>query len=100
MQALSCCRINSGKWHLDSGGPKVNGERAYDPALAPQHQGFDEYFTRAMQDYSASHALDGTPYPDAPHEVTEKGCRVVLQTEWALQFLKRRASQSEKEKPF
>jgi len=90
----------SGKWHLDSGGPKVNGEKAYDPALAPQHQGFDEYFTGGMQDYSASHALDGKPYPDAPRKVTEKGCRVVLQTEWALQFLKRRAAEAANRKPF
>ena len=90
----------SGKWHLDSGGPKVNGEKVHDPALAPRHQGFDEYFTGTMQDYSASHALDGKPYPDAPKGVTEKGCRVVLQTEWALQFLKRRAADSAKGKPF
>lgn len=86
----------SGKWHLDSGGPKVDGEKSRDPALAPHRQGFDEYFTGTMQDYSASHALDGTPFPDAPREVTEKGCRVVLQTEWALQFLKRRAAEAEK----
>ena len=85
----------SGKWHLDSGGPKVDGEKSHDPALAPHRQGFDEYFTGTMQDYSASHALDGTPFPDAPRAVTEKGCRVVLQTEWALQFLKRRAAETE-----
>jgi uncharacterized sulfatase len=90
----------SGKWHLDSGGPKVNRVKVFDPALAPQHQGFDEYFTGTMQDYSASHALDGTPFPDAPHALTKKGCRVVLQTEWALQFLKRRSDESGKEKPF
>ena len=88
----------SGKWHLDSAGPKKDGEKIFDPNLAPQHQGFDEYFTGGEHDYSASHSLDGKPFPDAPREVTEKGCRVVLQTEWALQFLKRRAT--EKEKPF
>lgn len=90
----------SGKWHLDSGGPKVDGEKIHDPVLAPHRQGFDEYFTGTMQDYSASHALDGTPFPDAPRAVTQKGCRVVLQTEWALQFLKRRAADSAQQKPF
>ncbi|MEI7948292.1 MAG: sulfatase-like hydrolase/transferase, partial [bacterium] len=70
------------------------------PDLLPHRQGFDEYFTGFMQDYTASHALDGTPYPDAPREVTEKGCRVVLQTEWALQFLKRRAAETANRKPF
>ena len=88
----------SGKWHLDSAGPKQDGEKIFDPRLAPQHQGFDEYFTGTMQDYSASHALDGTPFADAPREITGKGCRVVLQTEWALQFLKRRAVK--KDQPF
>jgi hypothetical protein len=72
----------------------------HDPNLAPHRQGFDEYFTGTMQDYTASHALDGMPYPDAPREVTEKGCRVVLQTEWALQFLKRRAAETANRKPF
>jgi len=90
----------SGKWHLDSAGPKKDGEKVFDPNLAPHRQGFDEYFTGGMQDYSASHALDGTPFPDAPREISKKGCRVVLQTEWALQFLKRRAAGTAKEKPF
>ncbi len=91
----------SGKWHLDSGGgqkDKDENGKKLDSALAPQKQGFDEYFTGTMQDYSASHALDGTPFPDAPRKITSKGCRVVLQTEWALQFLKHRAAA--KEKPF
>ncbi len=85
----------SGKWHLDSGGRK-DGEKTIAPELAPHKQGFDEHFTGTMQDYKASHALDGTALPDAPRDVTAKGCRVVLQTEWALQFLKRRAADAEK----
>ncbi len=56
--------------------------------------------TDFMNDYTASHALDGTVYQDAPRPVTAKGCRVVLQTEWALQFLNRRAAESGQEKPF
>lgn len=92
----------SGKWHLDSGGrgKEEDEHKNLDPNLAPHRQGFDEYFTGTMQDYSASHALDGAPYSDAPKKVTENGCRVVLQTEWALQFLKRRAAESANAKPF
>jgi arylsulfatase A-like enzyme len=87
----------SGKWHLDTVRTKEK-RKDHDPALAPHLQGFDEYFTGTMQEYSASHGLDGTPFSDAPRTVTEKGCRVVLQTDWALQFLKRRAAESEKVK--
>ena len=92
----------SGKWHLDSGGHAMgaDGEKTLDPALAPHRQGFDEYFTGTMQDYRASHALDGQAFPYAPQAVTARGCRVVLQTQWALQFLKRRAAEPEPRKPF
>jgi len=88
----------SGKWHLDieeqrkGKGPKNKTL----PELAPHHQGFDEYFTGFMQDYSASHALDGSPFPDAPQPVRDERCRVVIQTEAALAFLKRRKAQPDK----
>ncbi|MBM4153419.1 MAG: aryl-sulfate sulfohydrolase [Lentisphaerae bacterium] len=83
----------SGKWHLDVESIPGGGRRhAARPDLAPMHQGFDEYFTGTMRDYEASHALDGTSFPDAPRKVTEKGCRVVIQTEAALSFLNRRAA--------
>ena len=84
----------SGKWHLEvedqrkHSGPKGFKHRE----LLPHGQGFDEYFVGVVQDYVASHALDGSPFPDAPRDITEEGCRVVLQTEAALGFLKRRAS--------
>lgn len=84
----------SGKWHLDvddqrkSGGPKAR----FLSELLPHRQGFDEYFTGFMQDYTASHGLDGTPFPDAPRKVREEGCRVVLQTRAALSFLNRRTA--------
>lgn len=90
----------SGKWHLDLSADKGQKKHVDHRDLAPDRQGFDEYFTGTMQDYTASHALDGSPYPDAPRNVTEKGCRVVLQTESALQFLKRRASETPDRKPF
>jgi uncharacterized sulfatase len=91
----------SGKWHLDiedqrGAGGKKNNVR---PELGPWGQGYDEYFSGFMQDYDASHALDGTPFPDAPKKISEEGCRVVLQTEWALQFLKRRAAETKNEEP-
>lgn len=89
----------SGKWHLDVALGK-DGKHVYDPGLAPQAQGFDEYFNGVMQAYSASHSLDGKAYQNAPRNVTAKGCRVALQTEWALQFLKRRAAEAAKQKPF
>jgi arylsulfatase A-like enzyme len=86
----------SGKWHLEvSTNPDATSRRdrfVKHRELLPHAQGFDEYFVGVMQDYVASHALDGTPFPDAPRDITEEGCRVVLQTEAALGFLKRRAS--------
>lgn len=87
----------SGKWHLDiEGGQKGKGMKArYNPELLPHRQGFDEYFTGFMQDYLASHALDGTPFADAPRAVRDPRCRVVIQTEGALSFLGRRAKQPE-----
>lgn len=84
----------SGKWHLDVAQQR-KGEsprNKFDPELLPHKQGFDEYFTGSMQDYTASHALDGTPFPDAPRKVREEGCRVVIQTRAALSFLDRRAA--------
>ncbi len=92
----------SGKWHLDVSDEKNGSGRkpVYHPELAPQTQGFDEYFTGVMQTYTASHALNGKPYAHAPREVTAKGCRVVLQTDWAIQFLKRRAAETTNRKPF
>lgn len=82
----------SGKWHLDIEEQRGQGGRKIvkHPELGPWAQGFDEYFSGFMQDYEASHGLDGAPYPDAPKKVGAEGCRVLLQTEWALQFLKRR----------
>ena len=82
----------SGKWHLDVEDQRRQGgqKNVKHPDLGPWGQGFDEYFSGFMQDYEASHALDGTPYADAPKRIREEGCRVVLQTEAALGFLRRR----------
>jgi arylsulfatase A-like enzyme len=84
----------SGKWHLDVEDPGKNQPRKHKtvPELAPHFQGFDEYFQGSMQTYSASHPLDGSPqkYAGTPRIVSDPRCRVVIQTEAALAFLKRR----------
>lgn len=82
----------SGKWHLDVENPDKSEPKQHRvrPDLAPGRQGFDEYFNGSLQDYSASHGLDGAAFADAPREVRDRRCRVVVQTEAALAFLKRR----------
>ncbi|WP_395746290.1 sulfatase [Prosthecobacter sp.] len=59
----------------------------------PHLQGFDEYWRGEHKSYHASHALDGTPFADAPRVVRDDRFRVVVQTEAALSFLDRRAKQ-------
>lgn len=82
-----------GKCHLDIGGSKREGEgyRLLADHM-PHHQGFAEYFRGELNRYHASHALDGTPFPDAPRVVRDERFRVVVQTEAALSFLDRRAA--------
>ena len=85
-----------GKSHLDirtsPGTPK--SARIQQDHLPP-YQGFAEYFRGEMNTYFASHALNGTPFPDAPRTLTEQGFRVNIQTEAALSFLDRRQSTPE-----
>jgi arylsulfatase A-like enzyme len=97
-----------GKCHLDIG---ASGGQADTPAdtpgkrggksqrmLAdhmPHRQGFAEYFRGELRDYHASHALDGTPFADAPRLVRDTRFRVEVQTEAALSFLDRRARSPE-----
>ncbi|MCX7006333.1 MAG: sulfatase-like hydrolase/transferase [Kiritimatiellaeota bacterium] len=84
----------SGKWHLDIGGEKGKGKafRVHKEHM-PHAQGFDEYFRGELRQFYASHDLQGHPFADAPHLVTDERCRVVVQTEAALSFLERRAQQ-------
>lgn len=86
----------SGKWHLDLGA-KTGQSRTLRvlPDHMPQAHGFDEYWRGEMRQYYASHALDGTPFADAPHLVLDDRFRVTVQTEAALSFLKRRAPHTE-----
>ncbi|MBM3860039.1 MAG: iduronate sulfatase [Verrucomicrobia bacterium] len=82
----------SGKWHLDVAGPKGGAQTTrMSPAHLPHAHGFDEYWCGSMRQYHASHALDGTPFSDAPRLVTDNRFRITVQTEAALGFLERRA---------
>jgi uncharacterized sulfatase len=85
-----------GKSHLDIGGDKKKpkGLRVLRDHL-PHTQGFDEYWRGELRQFFASHALDGTPFPDAPRLVVDNRFRVVVQTEAALSFLDRRAAKPE-----
>lgn len=81
-----------GKNHLNIGGKKGDPKSLRIlPDHLPHRQGFDEYFSGEMRQFHASHALDGTPFADAPHLVSDTRFRIVVQTEAALSFLDRRA---------
>jgi arylsulfatase A-like enzyme len=94
-----------GKWHLDiTRVPKKKGDPKGPPGAKsvkvsmdymPHAQGFDEYFRGELRTFYASHDLKGTPFPDAPHLVTDDRFRVDVQTEAALSFLNRRAAKPE-----
>ena len=79
-----------GKWHLDLVNKPGVGQRS-ETAFMPHAQGFDEYWRGELNRYVASHALDGTPFPDAPRTVSDPRFRITVQTEAALGFLDRRA---------
>lgn len=88
----------SGKWHLDMEDRREGGggKNVLLPACSPHAQGFAEYFDGIRRDYSASHALDGTAFADPPHSVRDVRCRVTVQTEAALSFLRRRAAEPDR----
>lgn len=83
----------SGKWHLDLS-RETKGQTSVqrvDPRFLPHAHGFDEYWCGAMRNYYASHALDGTPLPNAPQLFEDTRFRITVQTEAAIAFLDRRA---------
>lgn len=85
-----------GKWHLDSSGGKgVPKEARQMRQHAPHGQGFDEYWRGELKQYYASHDLNGEPFKDAPRGVVDNRFRIVVQTEAALSFLKRRTAKPE-----
>lgn len=87
-----------GKWHLDLGAKGEGNNKRVMRAL-PEHmphgQGFDEYFRGELRQFYASHDLQGKPFADAPHLVTDERFRVIVQTDAALSFLDRRAAKPE-----
>ncbi|MGA0133453.1 MAG: sulfatase [Opitutales bacterium] len=86
-----------GKWHLDLTGSKRGdkGVRLSKDHM-PHAQGFDEYFRGELRQFYASHDLQGRPFADAPHAVTDSRFRVEVQTEAALSFLDRRKADAER----
>ncbi len=86
----------AGKWHLDIEQQKGAKDKAHkvNPLLAPQHQGFQEFFNGSMHDYQTSFALDGSTHSVIPQPLKDPRCRAVIQTEAALAFLKRRQTQN------
>ena len=87
----------AGKWHLDVSHARAEqGGAKADPDFLPHRHGFDEYWCGAMRSYEASHALDGTPFADAPRTVLDRRFRITVQTEAALGFLARRAAEPDR----
>jgi len=87
----------SGKWHLDVVHDRARGGTAApDADHLPHRHGFDEYWCGTLRTYHASHALDGTPFPDAPRQVVDRRFRITVQTEAALGFLDRRAAEPDR----
>ncbi len=87
-----------GKWHLDLGAKgAAKGERMLRamPEHMPHGQGFDEYWRGELRQFYASHDLQGKPFADAPHIVTDDRFRVLVQTDAALSFLDRRSAKPE-----
>lgn len=87
-----------GKWHLDLGAKgTAKGERMLRamPEYMPHGQGFDEYWRGELRQFYASHDLQGKPFADAPHLVTDDRFRVLVQTDAALSFLDRRSAKTE-----
>jgi arylsulfatase A-like enzyme len=81
------CQI--GKWHLAGTIRKPDQMKPELLALYPGAQGFDEYYTGAMDFYVASHDLKGNNYPDAPKLVTDSRFRTIWQTDAAISFIDR-----------
>ncbi|MCA9052956.1 MAG: sulfatase-like hydrolase/transferase [Planctomycetaceae bacterium] len=96
-----------GKWHLNAiGNPGAQRDTAdagdgderdemqgrHDPFL-PFGQGFHEYFCGGMNSFVASHDLRGQRLRDAPEIVTDRRFRVEVQTDAALNFIRRHAKE-------
>jgi arylsulfatase A-like enzyme len=83
------CQV--GKWHLEAGGTDDGEAGNGGLKFYPLNQGFEEYYTGAMNSFVASHDLMGNKLPDAPKRLTDPRFRCVWQTDAALQFIDRHA---------
>jgi uncharacterized sulfatase len=72
-----------GKWHLAGG---LDGE------YAPGRRGFDAYFEGSFGVYQANFDLAGQDLPNPPRAIRDDRQRIEVQTEAAIAFLQRRAS--------
>jgi arylsulfatase A-like enzyme len=82
------CQV--GKWHLEPP-PNKEGKSAKRGRMdfMPSNQGFDEYYTGAMNTFIASHDLKGNPLADAPKSLTDERFRCVWQADAAISFVER-----------
>ncbi len=78
-----------GKWHLDLVRSE-DGRPMESVDYMPHNHGFEEYFCGNMQNYHASHDLEGNPLPNPPQVVNDQRYRIDIQTDAALSFLDRR----------
>ena len=90
------CQV--GKWHLEQrhgageeGAIKSKDELKSNLAFLPGNQGFDEYFTGAMNNFVASHDLQGHKLADAPQTLSDKRFRCIWQADAAISFIDRHA---------
>ncbi len=82
-----------GKWHLEPPPPAPNAKSnpaARDPlAFLPLAQGFEDYYTGAMNTFIASHDLKGARLPNAPQRLNDARFRCVWQSDAAVSFIER-----------
>jgi arylsulfatase A-like enzyme len=81
-----------GKWHLEPNRQRLypDGPDVPDAHYAPGKRGFEDYWNGPMMKYEANFDLAGNTLPDAPRTVQDGRFRVLVQTDAALAFLKRR----------
>ena len=82
------CQI--GKWHLEPPPTWKGGGDAR--SFEPWAQGFDEYYTGAMNSFAASHDVQGRKLPKAPKQLADKRFRCVWQADAAISFIDRHQS--------